>query len=122
MADRWIAVDKTERYNDRSAREDSGKKREQLLKNRLLETRIAATVASTKQREQKLADERERIAADAIEGIATDADERNAAMLEKYHGTVSRFFILGSAGVFAFAIGGLALFLVVILLGIASGL
>ena len=115
----YTAVEKTERYRDRVLgnvpADNPAKRREQELKNVLLETRIRLNT-------QKATDEREKIADAARAEIDTEHNARVSVMLEHYHGNVSRFFILGSGALFGFLVLGIAGFVCVILIGIVLAL
>lgn len=126
MADKWISIDESERQrsgeapsSDRVAERERERerqaKREALLKARMLEARIADTVSRTRDREAKRIDRElaERIA--ELEAIDRDT-------LEAIHGSFTQFFIVGSGLVFAFCIGGIALFIVVMIIGILGSL
>lgn len=119
---KWIALEKTERYRDHETTTNNAKRRAQLLRNRLIETQIADKRASTKQREQKLADERERIRAEAIAEVDHEQNDRIAEIHERAHNWIARFFIVGCAIVFGFCGLWIAAFGIMILIGILSAL
>jgi len=118
---KWITLDEADRQRsgeapsdqrtERERERDRANRRDAGLKARMLEVRIADTMSRTADRDSKRSDR-------DLESELSTLQDVDRDVLERYHGAVSRFFILGSGVVFAVCVGGLGLFMGVILIGI----
>ena len=131
MADKrkWLTLDQAETQREQTSERERGRdsladeqkladeRRARLLKIRMLETRIEATTIATKQRKQKIADDRDAITAEIYAGIDNEQNDRIASIHETFQRGVSRFFMIGTGALLAFCLLGISVFTAIVING-----